>query len=314
MASYKTTATAKVKKKPQMAEEVTAGTLHLGAVGNPTKFRHFGHVTELSDDLGIENEQFPVMGEYDIGSQIKLGETYNATLTFRPSPTTKAMLKYGVELPDTTTAPDPTATTPNGTNGITFSILFSQLVNGVEGYFLYLGTVIASTSYTISRDGGVTVTWNLRCKEIQENVSEPTWVAAAVYATAVTDDPMTGLSSGANPMSLGGTNYHTNSFTLNIDFGLAEYLANGELSYLFLEPLARRITFSFNTPYKGTTLYNAWKNYTALALVYTIATGIVLNGTSLKIDARAKSNSSGAIEFTLEECSGTVKSCTLAIS
>ena len=60
-------------KQPQFVEEVTYGTLPLAN----TTFTSCGLITEVTREFTIENEQYRILGNRDIHTQIKLGEQHS---------------------------------------------------------------------------------------------------------------------------------------------------------------------------------------------------------------------------------------------
>jgi hypothetical protein len=308
--SYKPTATVDYVKKPQFTEEVTEGTLPLGSAPTPTQFKHMGYVQEISKPVVITNEQFRILGSYDVGSQIKLGEEYAFSITYRPVDT--RLMKYGISLPNAAVAPDHTMTTPNGTNAVSISILVSRLLDGVEKYRTYVGCKTASINVSVTRDAGCVVTQNFRCRDITDWAVAPTFVGVVVYATAASGDPWSGITSGADPMTLNGTPKDTNSFVFNVDCGLADYKPNGQLSIKYLKSNQRAITWESNTPLKDAVIEGFWRAYTSLTIVYTVAPAITFTFAVAKIDTYDQNDSAGSIDFSIEEISGTAQTVTVA--
>jgi hypothetical protein len=309
MATYKPTASPDFIKWPQFTEELNEGTLPLGTVPAPTVFKTMGYTQTIGKEASAENDQFYVLGSYDVGAQVKLGEDYTFSVTYRPQDT--RMMRYGTELPNFTVPPDPTMAAPNGTNGVSISILVSKLIDGVEKYRIYTGVRTASISVSITRDAGVVVTHNFRCRDISEWSISPVFLGVPVFAANPTGDPWSANTSGADPFTIGATVRDTNSIVVNVDQGLGDYRPNGSMSLKFLKPLKRSITFEGNTPLYNTVIEGYWKNYTALAFTYTLAPSIIITGTSAKIDSYTNTDEAGGTDINIEEFSGTMKTVTL---
>lgn len=307
--SYKVTASPDFVKWPQFTEETTEGTLPLGTAPLPTVFKTMGYTQTIGKEASNENDQFYVLGSYDVGAQVKLGEDFTFSVTYRPQDT--RMMRYGSELPNFTVAPDYTFVAPNGTNGVSISILVSRLLDGVEKYRIYTGVRTASISISITRDAGVVVTHNFRCRNITDWGTAPAFVGTTVFATNPTGDPWSANTSGADPFTIGGAVRDTNSVVINIDQGLGDYRPNGQMSLKFLKPLKRSITFEGNTPLKDAIVEGYWRNYTALAFIYTLAPAITATGTSAKVDTYTNTDEAGGTDINIEEFSGTMKTVTL---
>ena len=311
MATYKPTAPPDYQKWPQFTEEVNEGELPLGTALDPTVFKSMGYTQTIGKEASAENDQFYVLGSYDVGAQVKLGEDYTFSITYRPQDT--RMMRYGSELPDFTVPADNTMAAPNGTNGVSISILVSKLIDGVEQYRIYTGVRTASISISITRDAGVVVTHNFRCRDISPWQDEPAFLGTVGYAAQPTGDPWSANTSGADPFTIGGTIRDTNSIVVNVDQGLGDYRPNGSMSLKFLKPLKRSITFEGNTPLYNTVIEDYWKNYTALAFVYTMAPSIAITGASAKIDTYTNTDEAGGTDINIEEFSGTIKTVTLPV-
>ena len=308
--AYRPTATVDYIKKPQFTEEPQEGILPLGTVPLPTQFRNMGYVQEISKPTVITNEQFRILGSYDVGSQIKLGEEYAFAITYRATDTN--LMKYGISLPNPVAPADNTMTAPNGTNAISISILVSRLLDGVEKYRTYVGCKTASINISITRDAGCVVTQNFRCRNITDWAVAPVFLGVVVYATPPVTDPWSGITSGADPLTIEGTPRDTNSFVFNVDCGLADYKPNGQMSIKYLKQNQRAITWESNTPLKDNIIEGYWRSYTDLDIVYTVAPGVTFTFGVGKIDTYDQNDSAGSIDFSIEEISGTSQTVTVA--
>lgn len=241
------------------------------------------------------------MGNRDIYSQVKLGEQYSFTLKYRPEATT--LMKYGTELPAST-----------GTNEKSISILVSKKVDNVEKYRIYKGVKTSSITVEITRTGGINVTQNMKCKTITDWGTAPSFTGTVTYAAAPTADPVTGISSGSNPLTIDGANYDTPRFSFTVDQGLQELKPNGELTLKYLFATNRTVTVDFDTFIKDIVLQTAQASYTAQSATYVLATSpsITATFTSVKFDTGTESDTAGSTDFSMSKFSGSAK--TIAIS
>lgn len=288
-------------KQPQFVEEVTYGTLPLAN----TTFTSCGLITEVTREFTIENEQYRILGNRDIQTQIKLGEQHTFSFKYRPTTASTALMKYGIELPNAT-----------GTNAKSISILVSKRIDGVEKYKIFTGVKTASITIEITRASGVNITQNFKCKNITEWGSVPVFTGTTTYATTPTDDPWTGISSGSNPLTIEGANYDTPRFSITVDQGLQELKPNGELTLKYLYATNRTITVDFDTWINNSVasvLNTAQASFTAQNGTYLMnsANSATLNFTSLKFDTTSEGDTAGGAEFTMGKFSGSAKTVTL---
>ena len=113
-------------------------------------------------------------------------------------------MKYGTELVNGT-----------GTNEKSISILVSKKVNDVELFRVYKGVKTSSITVEITRAGGVNVTQNMKCKTITDWGVTPVFTGTTTFGPAPSGDPVTGISSGTNPLTIAGANYDTPRFRLH---------------------------------------------------------------------------------------------------
>lgn len=286
-------------KQPQFIEETTYGELPLAS---PT-FTSCGLITEATREFTIENEQYRVLGNRDVHTQIKLGEQHTFSLKYRM--TDIVLANYGITLPGGT-----------GTNAKSLSILVSKKINDVENYRIFTGVKTASITLEITRAGGINVTQNFKAKNISEwSATPPSFTGTVTYANLPTDDPWTGISSGSDPLDIEGANYDTPRFSMTVDQGLQELKPNGELSLKYLYATNRTITLDMDVWISNTVLNAAQGAYTAQDVVYTLKSGTpttTLTFASVKFDTSSEGDTAGGAEFTMAKFSGTATTVTLA--
>jgi hypothetical protein len=297
--SFRPTGAWEYVKLPQFIEEVTYGVLPLT---NPT-FISCGLISDIDKTFNVENEQYRILGNRDIYSQVKLGEQYTFTLKYRP--TDIVLMKYGTELVNAT-----------GTNEKSISILVSKKVDAVEKYRIYTGVKTASITVEITRAGGINITQNMKCKNITDWGSAPVWVGTPSFAATPTADPVTGISSGSNPLTIAGANYDTPRFSFTVDQGLQEIKPNGELTLKYLFATNRSVSVDFDTWIKDIVLQTAQANYTAQAVTYQISNTpnpvILATFSSVKFDNMAEQDTAGSTDFSMAKFSGSAKTVTVS--
>jgi hypothetical protein len=183
-------------------------------------------------------------------------------------------MKYGMLLPvsPATTPPDPTMVAPNGTNGVSISLLLTALINGVEKYKIYKGIRFDGVSGDISRDGGFKVSMPFKARDVTDFIAAPSFTTPT-YATDPGTDPWSGITSGADPLDIGGTKYDTTSFKFDIKFAIARPKFNGQTTYKLSKPVTRTLQVTFNTVTIGGSLVGDLRGFTPRDVEYTIVSG-----------------------------------------
>ncbi len=286
-------------KLPQFVEETTFGVLPLAN----TTFTSCGLISDLDKTFNVENEQYRILGNRDIYSQVKLGEQYTFTIKYRPTDT--VLMKYGTELVSGT-----------GTNEKSISILVSKKVDNIEKYRIYRGVKTSSITVEITRTGGITCTQNMKCIGISDWGTAPSFTGTTTYAATPTADPVTGISSGSNPLTIASVNYDTPRFSFTVDQGLQEIKPNGELTLKYLFATNRTITVDFDTWIKDIVLQTAQAAYTAQAVTYQISNTpnpvILATFTSVKFDSSVEQDTAGSTDFSMGKFSGSAKTVTIS--
>lgn len=288
-----------VIKKPQFVEEVVEGTLPLAS---PT-FKSCGLVQSLGADITIENNKIRPLGEYDVKKQVKLGEVYTSEIKFQPD--NFRLMKYGMLLPisPTTTPPDKTMVAPNNTVGVSVSILMSALIDGVEKYRVYTGVKFNGISAEITREGGFNVTMPFQCISISDWTVSPVFTSPTFAADPVAD-PWSGISSGADPLTINSVIYDTTSFKFDIDLGVQRFRPNGVTAFKYSKSFQRNLSVSWNTLVYNNVLIGDLRAYNPRTVSYTIATGKNLAFNSVRTESYSAGLEGGSTDFAMEEFSG----------
>lgn len=267
--SYIPTAAADIIKQPQFTEETVDGTLPT-VVTTGTHFVSCGFVESLAEDIAEANNQIRPLGSYDVQKKVRLNEEITGEIVFQPSDF--KLMKYGIQNPTAASAtpPDPTMVAPNGTNGVSISILFTALINGTEKWKYYTGVRFDGCSGTIERESGFKVTMPFHAKNVTDWVATPTFTPAAVYAANPSLTPWSGITSGADPLDINGVKYDTTSFKFDVSWTIARPSFNGLTTYKLSKPIKRELKVSFNTVTIGGTLVGDLRGFTARDVEYTI--------------------------------------------
>lgn len=248
------------------------GTLPVTVTGG-TKFVSCGFVESLGEDIAENNNQIRPLGSFDVQKKIRLGEEITGEIVFQPFDF--KLMKYGINNPiaPSATPADPTMVAPNGTNGVSLSILYTALINGVEKWKVYKGVRFDGCSATIERESGFKVTMPFHCKDVTDWVVTPTFTPAATYASAPALTPWSGITSGADPLDINGVKLDTTSFKFDIGWTIARPSFNGLTTYKLSKPIKREIKVSFNTVTIGGATVGDLRGYTPRDIEYTIVAG-----------------------------------------
>lgn len=312
MSAFIPSAQVDIVKRPQFVEEKVEGTLPLNNGVTPTPgpvtFKSVGWGMTLGEDIAIENDKLRMLGSYDVEKQLKLGETITSEITYKPFDFKFA--GYGMKKPiaPTVTPADPTMVAPNGTSGVSISILMSALIEGIEKFKIFKGVKFGGCSGEITRDGGCTFTLPFQCKDVTGWIAEPTWSSGpANYAANPTATiPWTGISGGADPLSVGGVTYDSTSFSFNVDLGMMNYTPLGQSTFKYRKSMQRNMTCEFNTLVKAdNVIIGDVRNYTPRDVVYTFfPVNKKLQFTGVQIESYVQNKDAGSTDFWIEELSG----------
>ena len=308
--SYIPAAQVDVIKRPQFVEELVEGVLPLNNGVTPTPgpvtFTSVGWGMTLGEDIAIESDKLRMLGSYDVEKQLKLGSTVTSEITYKPFDFKFA--GYGLKTPvsPSVTPPDPTGVAPNGTVGVSISILLSARIDGVEKFKIWKGVKFGGCSGEITRDGGCTFTLPFECKEVTDWVVEPTWSnGAPTYAPNPTATvPFTGISGGVDPLTIATVPYDSNSFSFNVDLGVMNYKPLGQETFKFRKSMQRNITCDFNTLVKNNVLIGDLRSYTPRDVKYTFKTGKTLQFNGVQFESYVAPKDANSTDFWVEEFTG----------
>jgi hypothetical protein len=301
-----------VVKRPQFVEEKVEGTLPLsnGVVPTPgpVTFKSVGWGMTLGEDIAIENDKLRMLGSYDVEKQLKLGETITSEITYKPFDFKFA--GYGMKKPvaPTITPPDPTMVAPNGTPGVSISILMSALIEGIEKYKIFTGVKFGGCSGEITRDGGCTFTLPFQCKDVTGWVVAPTWTGGApnFAANPTATTPWTGISGGPDPLTIGGVACDSTSFSFNVDLGMMNYTPLGQSTFKYRKSMQRNMTVEFNALVKAdNVMIGDVRGYTPRDVVYTFfPVTKKLQFTGVQFESYVQNKDASSTDFWIEELSG----------
>jgi hypothetical protein len=248
-------------KHPQHSPENTAS-----GMGTPNPngvYVHAGYDSQITEGGTTEHDDAAVFAKYDLVASALLGINYNWGLTFRPLPTDFSLVSWGVN-------------SPNGAGTIdeAKTFLYSQKVGTAqaEKYKKWIGCIPTSTSWEIQRTGAV-VTMTGRATSITDYTSthgltSPTFASDPAFSS---NPPVTGTNSGSNPLNVGGNNFDTPRFRMDVNWTVAELRPNGIISIQEIGVTARRITLEFVTWTKGDTFLADLNSYTPVSVTYKVS-------------------------------------------
>lgn len=278
--SYITTGAWNFVKIPQYVEESTYGTCPTA----PT-FASCGAITDLALSVDITTIKNRQLGSRDIYQEVKSGQIYNLVLKYQPFDTT--FMRYGTEYFNS-----------SYTNNISksLSILWSQLVNGTEYFYLMSGVRTDKLEIAVT-EPKVEITQTMVGKV--QNVPATTFSGAGGSGTPTycapnptTTPPWSGLTGGPHPLTMNSINYDTMTFKTTVNHNLDKVKPLGETTIKFLDPTNRDITLDFELTYtdlspSGT--FSAITDATALTArtaAYTLNSvgPVTINFTNLYLD------------------------------
>lgn len=295
------------KKPPQYIEETSFNT----PPANPT-FKLVGFLASITPAAAITKDEVRVVGSRDPVSQPKMTETYGLSLKWRPTNTGKMdFAKYGTNLAN--------ETTPAGTNAASVAIAWSFTVNGTEKYFIATGCKTDSISIEVTKDGGVNVSQELKCKQIRQHLTDLTsaGITTPTYITSFpVEDPWSSIDGGTAPFSIEGTEWKTDRFKLDVNQNLAEVAPNGTTSLEYLQPTERECSVDFDTWLKDSALLDYFMAGSKLDMIYTFKSALTppvkVDITDCVLGGRDVTYEGGNREFTREAASGNPMSCAVS--
>lgn len=289
----------KFLKFPQYIEETTFNT----PPANPT-FKSVGFLSSITPNATITKEQVRVVGNRDVVSQPKMTEVYTLSIKYRPYNTAKMdFAKYGVNLANDAT--------PAGTNAASVAVAWSLFVNGTEKFFIATGCKTDSISIEITKDGGVNVSQELKCKQIRQHLTDlsSAGITTPTYLSSYpSEDPWSSIDGGAAPFTVEGTEWKTDRFKLDVNQNLAEVAPNGTTSLEYLNPTEREIAIEFDTWLKDSVMLDFLMAGTKLDMTYTMKSALTppvkIDVTDAVLAGRDVTYEGGQREFMREGISG----------
>ena len=295
------------KKPPQFIEETTYNTPPASPV-----FKLVGFLQSITPSASITKDITRVVGTRDPVSQPKMTEEYSLSIKWRPSTTNKMdFAKYGVNLANDTT--------PAGTNAASVAIAWSLTVNGTEKFFVATGCKTDTISIEVTKDGGVNVTQELKCKQIRQHLTDlsSAGITTPTYITSFpAEDPWSSIDGGATPFSIEGTEWKTDRFKLDVNQNLAIVAPNGTTSLEYLQPTEREVAVDFDTWLKDSALLDYLMAGTKIDMVYTFKSALTppvkVDVTDAVLGGVERTYEGGNRDFTRESASGDGMSCALS--
>lgn len=293
-----------VVRQPQMTEELTYGVTEL----EDDVWQNIGVVTELGMEVTIEEDIVRILGNRDIYNQLKLGVENAFAIRYKAQGT--RFMRYGTELVNRAIPPDNTMVAPNGTNFASLSLLLSTFIDDTEKWRLYKGAKTASIAIGISRDNGIEIEQNFMCKSITEWIDEPTWISNT-YAGAISGNPWTGISMGADPLDVAGIKVQCPEINFNVDQGLGQIKPTGIESVYYVGATNRAISLDFITWVKNSLRIQQVYNHTSLALTFLMNAGALITTTGTRFNSYTSTIVTGSSDFLQEEIAGSSKTLTV---
>jgi hypothetical protein len=292
------------QKPPQYVEETSFGVTPASPV-----FKLMGSITGISPNIGITKEVVRSVGRRDPTTQTKMMEMFSGAFKYRPF--ASDFLKYGVNLPN--------ESSPTGTNAASVTILWSQLINGVEKYFVLQGCKTDKISVEISKDGGVVVGQDLRWYKTTAFASSVagTGITTPTYITSIpSTQPWSSLTGGANPFSIEGTVLPVDRLKVDVNQNLFAISPNGSSSVEYLGAGIREISVDFDTWVKDSVLFDYLMALTLVDAQYIVkydaTTPTTLTFTDIGFDSRTSNFEGTAKDAQREGITGTPISVVLA--
>ena len=186
-------------------------------------------------------------------------DEYNIDLQYRPYDTVFA--KYGFNAQGG----------GSGTIDKSLTLAMSILLGGTSETFIQaLGCRIDRISLGGRAGGPITC----KARIASQNIPVFTTTApAGTFAQNPSSIPLQFKDGGAQPVSIGGTSYNTNSIMVNADRGLDRIPQPGVDIAQIIIPTTRKITGTVGLVFNTTTNYASLRNDTPFSLVWTLKTG-----------------------------------------
>lgn len=292
------------KKPPQYVEETSFGVTPASPV-----FKLMGSITGISPNIGITKEVVRSVGRRDPTTQTKMMEMFSGSFKYRPFDSD--FMKYGVNLPNDSS--------PAGTNAASVTILWSQLINNVEKYFILQGVKTDKISVEISKDGGVVVGQDLRWYKSLMYKADATsaGITTPTYVPSIPNtQPWSSLTGGADPFTIEGTVWPVDRLKVDVNQNLFSISPNGSSSVEYLGAGIREISVDFDTWNYNAVLFDYLMNLDLVDMTYVVrydaTTPTTLTFTDVGFDSRSWNFEGTAKDAQREGITATPNSVTLA--
>ena len=291
-------------KPPQIVEETSFGVPPAAPV-----FKIMGSITGISPNIGITKEVIRSVGKRDATTQSKMMEVFSGAFKYRPFDSD--FMKVGVNLPNDST--------PAGTNAASYTVLWSQLINGVENYFIFLGVKTDKISVEVSKDGGVQVGQDMRWYKsiLYKTDASTAGITTPTYVSETPDtQPWSSLTGGNAPFSIEGQVWPVDRFKLDVNQNLFAISPNGSSSVEYLGPGIREISCDFDTWNHNDVLLNYLMELELIDMEYILkydaTTPTKINLTNVGFDSRSWNFDGNAKDAQREGITATPNQVTLS--
>jgi hypothetical protein len=196
----------------------------------------------------------------------------------------------------------------SGTIDKSLTLAMSILLGGgpTETYLQALGCRIERLTIGGKAGGPISV----KTKIVSQNIPVPsTTVLPGSFAANPSSTPFLFKEGGAQPISIGGTQYNVNSISVTANRNLDQIpQPNSDLSQIIL-PRERKITGTIGLVWINTDNYSRLRNDTSFSLIWTIRTGVstmTLTGCRFKALQKINLDSKNTVyeSYSMESTSG----------
>jgi len=205
----------------------------------------------VAQDVTFKKDNIPIdvgqAGSHYLYSTSTGGHNYTLSIPFHPFDLTYS--KYFSQTPN--------YTTPTGTAASSLQFLYkSKRAQGTaqlwDAYTVFLGFRPASMTYSVSAQGLVEATSELMGREIYTTMTNPYTTPTIPTFASVTGAVFQDADSGALPLTIDGTDYTGDNFSITWNLGTfaKSYLGGGGYAEAVLVG-GIRISGSFTTPIGG---------------------------------------------------------------